>query len=298
LKKSKLFNWFRHSRLNPYHTFLTNIKAPSLDEAREKAYELGKVQFLYKGTRYYSERHDCSVDEEYKKYKKVLRGRGDVSDRIPRDKNGNLDLYAEDPIVICIIPIEGPALIGHTGMQYRDRVMNRYITSIHTDPVYPKYEDYSEYYFVYPSKLGIDPKKLVREIDKYNIKYGDKKYSFLTNNCAKNVANVLRAVGVKDFDFYGPDKLGLTFTSPGNNPFNKGIKAWCFKHGVHVHPEEVEELHRRFPIPNVTERRTEMKEKRARYRAVVKEAQKRTSRFNSFIRPIVNCVRAIKQRSR
>jgi len=297
IKQSRIFNWFRHSRLNPYHLGLKNIEAENLEDAKLKARKMGKVQFLYKGTRYYAERN-CSVNQEYQEDGVVLRGRGNVADRIPRDENGNLDLYAEDPIVICIIPIEGPALIGHAGMQYKDRVMNRYITSIHTDPVYPKYEEYSEYYFIYPSKLGIDPKKLIREIDKYNIKYGDKKYNFFTNNCAKNVANVLKAVGVNDFNFYGLDSLGLTYTTPGNNPFNVGIKAWCFKHGVHVHPDEVKELHRRHPIPNVTERRTEMKEKRKRYRAVIAQAEKRTSRFNSFIKPIANHLKLIRERTR
>ena len=292
LISSKLFNLYRHSRLNPYHRGLKEIKAKSLEQAKLKARKMGEVQFLYNGTRYYAERH-CPVNQEYQEDGVVLRGRGDVADRIPRDKDGNLDLYAEDPIVICIIPIEGPALIGHAGMQYKDRVMNRYITSIHTDPVYPKYDKYSEYYFVYPSQLGIEPKKIIREIDKYNIKYGDKKYSFFTNNCAKNVANILRIIGVKDLDFYGPDRIGLTWKSPGNNPFNVGIKAWCFKHGVHVHPEEVEELHRRHPIPDVTKKREEMKAKRARYKEVVARAKKRTSRFNAFIKPITKYIKSI-----
>jgi len=266
LKNNWLVKTLRHTRLNPYHTFLKNIKADSYEEAREKAYAMGKVQFLYNGTRYYSERQDCSVDEEYKKYKKVLRGRGDVADRIPRDKNGNLDLLAEDPIVIAIMPIEGPSLYGHVSMQYKDRVINRLISTIYTDSIYKTYLDYTEYYFIYPSKLGLDPKKIVREIDKHNVKYGYKKFDLRTNNCSKNVVEILERLGVKDINLLGPDKLGIRFASPGNNPFSFGLKDWCFRHGVHVHADEVQKLDERYPISDNEGRRNEQEKVRRRYR--------------------------------
>lgn len=288
IKKSNLFKKFRKSKiLNPYHHGLIEIDAETLAEAKKIARrnaitnhkknvenELKGIkakkekvdpQFLYKGTRHYAERH-CPVDQEYKEDGIVLRGRGDVSDRIPRDKNGNLDLYAEDPIVISIIPIEGPAIIGHACMQYQDEVVNRLLPSIHTDPLYTKYMEYSEYYFIYPSQVGIDPHKLKKEMHKHNIKYGDKKYNFITNNCALNVAKILKRVGVKDIDFFGFDKLGLVFSSPGNNPWGKGIKGWCFKHGVHVHPEEMKKYHEKYNFTDVKERRDEMKKIRQRYR--------------------------------
>lgn len=271
LKRLKLVQWFRSSRLNPYHMFLKNIKADSYEEAREKAYQMGKVQFLYHGTRYYAERHDMTVDEEYKKYHKVLRGRGDVTDRIPRDKKGHLDLFAEDPIVIAIMPIEGPSLYGHVSMQYRDRVINRLLSTIYTDPVYEKYFEYSEYYFIYPSQLGITPKKLLRELDKHNVKYGYKKFNLATNNCSKNVADVLEKAGVKDIDFLGPDKLGIRFPTPGNNPFGFGLKDWCFRHGVHVHPEEMAQFNERYPIEDLENTRAEQEQVRRRYKAVTKE---------------------------
>ena len=288
IKESKPFKKFRASKkLNPYHRGLIEINAETLAEAKKIARrnailnhkknvenerkgikakkEKVDPQFLFKGTRYYAER-DCPVDQEYQEDGLVLRGRGDVSDRIPRNKDGKLDLYAEDPIVISIIPVEGPALIGHVCMQYQDEVVNRLLPSIHTDPLYSKYREYSEYYFVYPSQVGIDPKELKREMHKHNIKYGDKRYDLFTNNCAKNVGKILKNVGVKDLDFYGPDKLGLVFTSPGNNPWGKGIKGWCFKHGVHVHTEEMEKYHEKYNFTDVKERREEMKQVRQRYR--------------------------------
>ena len=270
LKNNKLVQWFRHSRLNPYHWRLKNIKAKSLEEARDIAYDMGKVQFLYQGTRYYSERFDLTVDEEYQKYGKVLRGRGDVADRIPRDKDGHLDLFAEDPIVIGIMPIEGPALYGHASMQYKDRVINRLISTIYTDPLYETYKDYTEYYFIYPSQLGLDPKKIIREIDKHNVRYGYKKFNLGFNNCSKNIVKVLEKLGIKDINLLGPDKLGLRFATPGNNPFGFGLKDWCFRNGVHVHPEEVEELHKRYPILDNQERRENQEKIRQRYKDITK----------------------------
>lgn len=287
VKKSNLFKKFRASKIfNPYHRGVFEVEAETLEEARKIARRNAienykenlrnqtnnkKVdpQFLYKGTRYYAERH-CPVDQEYQEDGIVLRGRGNVADRIPRNKDGKLDLFAETPIVFSIIPVEGPALIGHVCMQFEDQVVNRLLPSIHTDPLYAKYKNYSEYYFVYPSQVGINPKKLKREMLKHNIKYGDKRYDLFTNNCAKNVAMVLKKVGIKDLDFFGPDKLGIVFTNPGNNPWGKGIKGWCFKHGVHVHADEMAQYHEKFNFTNVKERRTEMKEVRERYRSFIK----------------------------
>ena len=276
VRNSKLFKWFRGSRLNPYHWGLEDIKAKTPEEAkkiaRKKAIEAkkkklkAKAEYIYNKQRQLAEL-DCSVDEEFKRDNIVLRGKGDVSDRIPRNKNGDLDLMAEDPIVISIVPMEGPALIGHVCMQYKDRVVNRLLTSIHTDPLYPKYKEYSEYYFVYPSKLGIDGKKLLREMDKQNIRKYNKKYNLISNNCARNVGQVLKKVGVDDIDFMGFDDIGLVFTNPGNNPFGNGIRAWCLKHGVHVNLKEMEKYHERHNFTDVKERRAKMKRIRAKYDA-------------------------------
>ena len=272
VKNSWLIKFIRNTRLNPYHTFLKNIKADSLDEAREKAYAMGEVQFLYKGTRYYSERHDCSANEEYKKYHKLLRGRGDVSDRVPRNEKGELDLFAEDPIIIAIMPIEGPSLYGHAGMQYRDRVINRLISTIYTDPVYETYKEYTEYYAIYPSMLGLDPKKIIREMDKHNVRNGYKKFDLGFNNCSKNIVEVLEKLGVDDINLLGPDKLGVRFATPGNNPFGFGLKDWCFRYGVHVYPEEVEQFLAKYPVTEKDneKRRDEQEEVRQRYKAVTK----------------------------
>lgn len=294
IKQSKLFDDFRHSDLNPYHKGMPKIEADSLDEAKKIARQqaIAKLQnseeediaerrkkceaaraayrarvndFIYNGTRYNVE-DSCSVQEEFARDGVVLRGLGDVSDRIPRDKDGKLDLLAEDPLVIAVVPMEGPALVGHVGMQYQDIVMNRLIPSIHTDPLYAKYDSRAQYFFVYPSQLGIDPKKLKREMEKYNIKYANKRYDLLTNNCARNVANILKKFGINDIDFYGWDKAGLVFTNPGNNPWGRGIKGWCLKHGVHVNSKEMEAYHNKYNFTDVKERREAMKETNNRYR--------------------------------
>lgn len=290
IKSSKLFDRFRKSSLNPYHRGIPDIKADTLEEAKQTARQefikqiknpdidecLQKCRkakeartqkhndFIYNGTRYNVE-ESCSVQEEFARDGVVIRGLGDVSDRIPRNKQGELDLMAEDPIVIAVVPIEGPALIGHVCMQYKDVVVNRLIPSIHTDPLYPKYQERSQYFFVYPSSLGVDGDKLKREMEKHNIKYARKKYNLFTNNCAKNVADILKKVGVTDIDFFGPDRIGLVFTNPGNNPWLKGIKGWCFKHGVRVNLHEMEAYHNKHNFTNTKERRKQMDETHDRY---------------------------------
>lgn len=278
IKNSKFYKKFRASTLNPYHFGVPEIKTDSLESAREIIRNKAKVakqagknfraEFIYNGTRYFGDRPDCSLQQEYKKDGMVIRDGYEVSERIPRNQKGEPDLFAETPVVIAINPIEGPALVGHVCMQYKDQVVNRLLPSIHTDPLYPKYEKYAEYYFVYPSQLGINPKELYREMEKHNIKKGDKRYSLLFNNCAQNVANVLKKVGVKDFDFYGPDFLGISYATPGNNPFGAGIKSWCRKHGLRAHLDEMAEYDRKYAFSNVRERRDEMKSIRRRYRKI------------------------------
>ena len=303
IKNSALFLKFRHSRFNPYHRHIPEIKAESLEEARMKARSLalenkknGKkvdVHFTYDGTRYTIESRDLTPQQEYQQYGSVFRGHDDVSSRIPRNSKGELDLFAEDPIVIAVIPVEGPASVGHVCMQYKDHVVNRVTKSVHTDPLYPKYEKYAEYYFIYPSQVGIDPEKLLRTMHRHIIKHGRDKYKILNNNCATNIEEILGQVGVNDFRFYGFNNIGITFSTPGNNPYNRGIKAWCFKHGVHVRPDEMAEFDRRHPIDNVKERRAQDQEIRDRYESYRKRqasksklgsARKKTAEFfdNTF----------------
>lgn len=276
IKSSKLYRSFRTSSFNPYHFGIKKINASSLDKARKICREILKTahqkdekyraQFIYNGTRYYADRYDCSPQQEYNEDGIVIRDGYNVTNRIPHNSKGELDLFAETPIVIAINPIEGPALIGHTCMQYKDQIVNRLLPSIHTDPLFPKYNNFAEYYFIYPSQVGINSHELYREMEKHNIKYGDKRYDLIFNNCAQNVAQVLKKTGVKDFDFWGPDFLGLSYATPGNNPFGVGIKAWCHKHGLRVRLNEMAEYDNRYGFTDVKERRTEMKEIRSRYR--------------------------------
>lgn len=256
-KKSKLYDKFRHSDLNPYHYGVRKIDAPTLDEAKKIAREDAKkaaalkqkvnAQFIWNGTRYYPDKY-CSPQQEHEEDDIIIRAGINVTDRIPRDKDGKFDLLAEEPILISIIPIEGPALIGHACMQYKDQVVNRLLPSIHTDPLYQKYKEFGEYFYIYPSQLGIDPDKLYNAMKEHNILHMDDQYNPVTRNCAQNIWWVLKKVGVKDMDFYGPDKLGMGYATPGNNPFGKGIKPWCLKHGVRVHLDEVAEYDKRYPM--------------------------------------------------
>lgn len=82
---------------------------------------------------------------------------------------------------------------------------------------------------------------------------------------AKNVADILKKVGVKDIDFFGPDRLGIVFTNPGNNPWQKGIKGWCLKHGVRVNLHEMEAYHNKYNFTDTKERRKQMDETHDRY---------------------------------
>ena len=276
IKDSKLYKNFRSSQLNPYHFGVREIKAESLEQARKIIREKAKVakahnknyraQFIYKGTRYFADRYDCTPQQEYVEDGIIIRDGYEVSDRIPHNSKGEIDLFAETPIVIAINPIEGPALIGHTCMQYKDQVVNRLLPSIHTDPLYPKYNKFAEYYFVYPNKIGIDGNALYREKQKHNIRYGDNKYNPLFNNCAQNVAEILKNVGVNNFDFFGPDFLKISYATPGNNPFGVGIKAWCNENGLRVRLNEMAEYDRLYGFTDVKERRTEIKKIRNRYR--------------------------------
>ena len=207
---------------------------------------------------------DGRPQEEYEKTGKVVRKNGDVTDRIPRDKDGKLDLMAEEPIIISIVPIEGISLTGHACMQYKDRVVNRVLT-MDTDPIYPRYQDLSDYYFIYPSQVGIDPKKLIREIDRHNILHGDEPYNIFTNNCAKNVADVLKKLGVKDINFIGPDKV-VSYPTPGNNPFSFGVEDWCMRHGVPVTQEEIATLCQYHEVPDLDKRNKWQEDVRNRYK--------------------------------
>lgn len=262
---SKLFKAFRQSYLNPYHFGIKKIVADSYEEEQETARQKGLAQYInQKGIRC-AVMFDGSVNEEFEKTGKVLRGEKDVSSLIPRDANGKLDLMAEEPILISIIPLEGISITGHVSMQYKDRVINRVLNNINMEPLYPRYQHQSDYYLIYPSQVGIDPEKLIREMDKHNIKYGAKKYNMVTNNCAKNVAELLKKVGVKDINFLGADKLCLTLPTPGNNPFHFGMEDWCMRHGVPAYMEEVALEYKHHIIPNLDSRIKKFDNIRNRY---------------------------------
>lgn len=76
-------------------------------------------------------------------------------------------------------------------------------------------------------------------MDKHNIKHGKDPYNIISNNYAKNVAQILKKVGVKYIDFFDPDSLGVSYPTLENNPFGIGMKGWCLKHVVPIKIEEV-----------------------------------------------------------
>ena len=272
--KSRLYQFIRHSKLNPYRWGLKTFNADSLEKAKEEARKNNKMRFIYNNEVYSSEQ-DCPVFQELEKEPEIKKGlkplfRGsdkhpDVRNNIPRNEKGELDLFTEEPIIIAIVPVTGPSLLGHACLEYDGHVMNRLSSAVHTDPIPEKYMEYAEYFFVYPSKLGIKPHDIIRTIDKHNIKKIDKEYNFWTNSCASNVGEVLKNLGVKDLDFLGFDKIGMVFKSPGNNPFNSGIKAWCRKHGVHVTLEDVVKLRAGKKYPDNKAYRAHVREVGKRY---------------------------------
>ena len=242
IKNSPLFLKLRESKLNSYHKNLNYYDMPK-KEAIDIARARGEKTILFRGengrkTRCYVEL-DCPVEEELQKYGSVFRGGKDVTDRLPRDKNGKLDLFAEEPIIIAIVPMEGPSLVGHVCMQYKDKVVNRRGKFMDNAPIWETYGLNAQYYAVYPSKLGLSPEKIEQSIENTNVFRGKLKYDLGNNNCADNTAYTLKKSGVKDINFLGLDKLGITWATPGNNPFGFGIKSWCQKNGVHLRPQEM-----------------------------------------------------------
>lgn len=247
-KQSALFINFRHSRLNPFHISLLNINSGTLQEAREIAIGLKLRYFEYKGIRASTD-EPYSITREAGKRQRIFRNGRNALDVIPRNADGIPDLTAEEPIIIAILPIEGPSLLGHAALQYKDLVVNRLFYKMDTKPLLPRYGTMADYYVIYPSQVGIDPEKLIRTIKKVNVLKGGE-YDFVTNNCACAVDYVLQQCGIKDLDYIGPDKLGIYWSSPGNNPFRKGIQEWCRQRGVHVFTSELEDVYKYNTIEN------------------------------------------------
>ncbi len=242
MRKTILYKKLRSSRMNPYHTFLTKVNASNIDDAKIIGRRQNLGYILYNGIRVSTEL-DCCVSEEFEQYGNVIRDGEDVTTRIPKNAEGKIDLFAEEPVVIAIVPVEGPSLTGHAAMQYKDRVVNRRGEFMDKNSIFETYGKFADYYFIYPSQLGIDTKKLEEEMDKtYEERSG--KYNIVTNNCAGAVGDVLKKIGMK-IDFFGPDDIGLTIPTPGNNPFGIGIRNWCIKNGIHVRHHEMLTLYNR-----------------------------------------------------
>ncbi len=242
MKRSRIFQALRKSRLNPYHTTLKSIKAPSAKEAREIARRQNLGYFLYKGIRLSSSPH-LPLDKEYEKYGNIIRGNTDVTSRIPRNKTGQFDLFAEEPLVIAVVPVEGPSHIGHTAMQYKNRVVNRRGCKMDDKPLFQTYSNLADYYLIYPRQVGLSPEVIESEMEKAAIRH-NKDYDILTNNCACAVFETLQNCGITNINLLGMDNWGITLPTPGNNPFNFGIRPWCEKHGVLIRPEEMRDLYK------------------------------------------------------
>lgn len=195
-------------------------------------------------------------------------------------------LIAEEPILFAIVPIAN-SKVGHAAMQYKNHVVNRLRYKMDVKPIFPRYKEKADFYVVYPSQAGIDTNLLMRVMDKVNVKNGGK-YNFFHNNCAGSVDDVLKQVGVKDLDEYGPDSLGLTFKSPGNNPFGVGIEHWCKKHGTHVCADEIEQVYRYNIIANHEEIKADFDAKRLRYEQNVRHKKSITHQKDVATQKLVN----------
>ncbi|MBQ7303355.1 MAG: hypothetical protein IJW75_00350 [Alphaproteobacteria bacterium] len=234
LTDNGLYKRLKNSRLNPYHMFLSRVEAENLQQAKKIARAKNYPYLLFRDEKVSTEL-TCSVEEEFRQYGNVMRGGYDVTNRIPRNRLGQLDLMAEEPIVVAVLPISASSLGGHIAMQYKDKVVNRRNVKMDTDSLFKTYSRVADYYFLYPSQLGIDTAQLEREMEKANVKFGGE-YSFFKNNCAKAVHRVFSNLGVKDFKLIVP--------TPGNNPLGIGIKRWCEKNGVHVNSQEMRDLYK------------------------------------------------------
>lgn len=270
LKETKLFLSFRHSRLNPFHTHLQNIKSATLEEAKERAIQQNLRYFEYNGIR-------VSTDEPYSlvteagKRKRIFRNGRNALDVLPRNAKGIPDLTAEEPIVIAILPIEGPSLVGHAALQYKNYVVNRMRYKMDTKPLLPRYGTIPDYYLIYPSQVGMKPKDIIRAIQKTNIARSGE-YNLTFNNCAGSVDYALRMAGAKNLDQYGPDSTRIFFPAPGNNPFHKGLQEWCRTYGIHVYASELEQVYKYNYIANHQEMADEYKS--VRQRVLQKKAYK------------------------
>ncbi len=242
LTDNGLYKRLINSRLNPYHMFLSRVEAETLQQAKKIARAKNYPYLLFRNEKVSTEL-TCSVDEEFRQYGNIIRGGYDVTNRIPRNSRGQFDLMAEEPIVVAVLPISTSSLGGHVAMQYKDKVVNRRSIKMDTAPLFKTYSRVADYYFLYPSQLGIDTTQLEREMEKNNVRFGGE-YSFLRNNCAKAVHRVFSNLGVKDFKLMVP--------TPGNNPFGIGIRRWCEKNGVHVNSQEMRDLYKYNDVPTQT----------------------------------------------
>lgn len=280
-QKTKLYKTLRHSPVNPYHAKLQKIEADTLEEAREIAINCKLPYFLFKNVRVSTDEPYSLVDEAGKR-NRIFRNGRNALDVLPRNADGIPDLKAGDKILFAFIPVDGPSIVGHVAMQYKNYVVNRMNEKMETKSILPLYGKDAVYYYVYMKDLpDITEKKLISAIKKANIVIGGK-YNLLVKNCATAIDYVLKLSGIKDLNQLGPDKHGITISLPGNNPFNVGIQDWCCKHGVRVTPDEVARSYEYNDIMNYQDRAQEYETVRKRIQGYLKTKS-----------PIKKCTRQI-----
>ncbi|MBR6355845.1 MAG: hypothetical protein IKR92_03215, partial [Alphaproteobacteria bacterium] len=144
LTVNPVVNALRESQLNPFRTSLPVNDSVKEIIARDQERAKGVFEYVHRpkgsrrGVRRYTEL-DCSVDEEAKTYGSVSRGGHDVLEWLPKNEKGEYDLFAEEPIVIAVVPIDGPSLVGHVCMQYKDHIVNRRNDYMDTGPLFQAY---------------------------------------------------------------------------------------------------------------------------------------------------------------
>jgi hypothetical protein len=131
-------------------------------------------------------------------------------------------LKDEEPIKIYIFPFGTEGMrVSHAALKYGDDIIN-YGGKGFSNRIGEPENCYI--YNIYPSEVGINPKKLTAAIKKRKAKIKGKDYNYFTQNCADQVVAVLKEAGAKDID----QCLGISIPKLDGVP---SLDDWAEKHG-------------------------------------------------------------------
>jgi len=128
----------------------------------------------------------------------------------------------EEPIKIYIYPfLAKKNVVSHAAMRYKDESID-YGTKGFNEYTRP-HED-AHVYYLYPSEIGVDPKKLVEAIKRRKKIVKGSDYGYLGQNCAKQVIACLEEAGAKDIS----KPLGISVPTV---PIFDDLEDWAQKNG-------------------------------------------------------------------